>query len=332
VRGSLDDVARAIDSYERLLITWHVDPDPDSVGSGLALQMALEGIGKQVVSISPDPLANWYDFLPGVGRCQAFHADLKLDFDAAIVLDCEPERCGGLSSYLKSGLPVINIDHHGSNPGSGKAFYVNPEAAATGEIIHELITAYWKVQLTEAISTNLFASLSGDTGTFRYSNTTGKTLKIAGELVQHGANPAEIAMYLYENRSYQAVNLMRLALDTLEISSDGEIGWITVTREMLGEDPWIGQHSEDIIRFPRMIKSVKLAVLFREIESEKTKASFRSRDDIDASYIASLFGGGGHARAAGCTIDSPLVEAKAEVLSTAAKMLSTQRGSESPPI
>jgi phosphoesterase RecJ-like protein len=328
VLGSLDEVALAINSYERFLITWHVDPDPDSVGSGLALQMALEEIGKHVVSISPDPLADWYNFLPGVERCQTYHADLSLDFDAAIVLDCEPERCGGLFEYLKSGLPVINIDHHGTNSGFGEAFYVNPEVAATGEIVFELITTYWKVQLTEAISTNLFASLSGDTGTFRYSNTTGKTLQIAGELVEHGADPANIATHLYENRSFEAVSLMRLALDTLEISPDGEMSWITVTREMLGDDPWIGQHSEDIIRFPRMIESVKLAILFREIEPEKTKASFRSRDDIDASYIASLFGGGGHARAAGCTMDCPLEIAKTEVLSTATEVLNAQRRSK----
>lgn len=322
--GSLDAVALAIREYERFLITWHVDPDPDSVGSGLALQMALEQMGKKGVCISPDPLGSWYDFLPGADGCTAFHGDTNLEFDAAIVLDCEPDRCGGLTEFLNSGLPIINIDHHATNPGFGVASYVDPTAAATGEIIYRLLSEYWKTQLTEEISSNLFASISGDTGTFRYSNTTGKTLQIAGELVQHGADPAKVAVCLYENRSYEAVNLMRMALDTLEISPDGQVSWITVSREMLGEETWIGQHSEDIIQFPRMIRTVKLAILFREMEPGKTKASLRSRADIDASYIASQFGGGGHARAAGCTIDSPLTEAKAQMLDAAARALRRQ--------
>jgi len=321
VLGSLEAVAQAIRSYERFLVTWHVDPDPDAVGSGLALQMALQQMGKQVTCISPDPLGDWYDFLPGTNLCVAFHTGISLDFDAAIVLDCEPDRCGGMGEYLKSGVPVINIDHHATNPGFGVAFYVDPTASATGEIIYELLSDYWEIPLTAEIATNLFASLSGDTGTFRYSNTSGKTLQIAGELVEHGAHPADIAMHLYENRSYAAVNLMRTALDTLEISDDGQISWITVDSQMVGEDGWVGQHSEDIIQFPRMIKTVKLAILLREIEPEKTKVSFRSRPDIDASYIASLFGGGGHARAAGCTINSSLMEAKAQVLDAVVRQL-----------
>jgi phosphoesterase RecJ-like protein len=328
VLGSLDKVALTIKEYERFLLTWHVDPDPDSVGSGLALLKALEQMGKEAVCISPDPLGDWYDFLPGVDTCLTFHAGMELDFDAAIVLDCEPERCGGLVGYLSSSVPVINIDHHGTNPGSGEVFFVNPTAAATGEIIYDLLSHYWQIPLTEEIAINLFASLSGDTGTFRYSNTSSKTLKIAGKLVEHGANPAEIAIQLHGNRSYEAVNLMRRALDTLEISPDGLVSWITVTRAMLGEDRWIGQHSEDIVQFPRMINTVKLAILFREIEPEKTKASFRSRADIDASYIASLFGGGGHAQAAGCTIDSPLAEARAQVLDAVVRELSSHRLSD----
>jgi len=238
-----------------------------------------------------------------------------------IVLDCEPHRTGAIAPGVKKAGCLINIDHHGTNLGSGKAFCVNPEAAATGELIYELLKNRWQTALTEEIATNLFAALSGDTGTFRYSNTTGQTLQIAGELVQHGANPAKIAMHLYENRAYETVNLMRRALDTLEISEDGLVSWITVTRAMSGEDRWIGQHSEDLVQFPRMIKTVKLAILFREIEPEKTKASFRSRSGIDASYIASLFGGGGHAQAAGCTIHSPLAEARAQVLDAVVREL-----------
>ena len=315
-RGSLETVAKTLASHKRLLITWHVDPDPDSVGSGLALQMILELMGQEAMCISPDPLGQWFGFLPGADRCQVFHKQLLLDFSAAVVIDAEIDRCGGLGPYLKSGeLPVINIDHHGTNPGRGVAFYVDTTAAATGEIIYEL-AKFWRVPLDKDIATNLFAALSGDTGTFRYSNTKATTLRIASELVEIGAEPADIAVHLYEERSYEEVDLMRQALNTLELSPDGAAAWISITQDMLGGRQWVGQHSNDIIQFPRMIDTVEVAVLFREMESEKTKVSFRSRSHMDVSYIASLFGGGGHVRAAGCTIDAPLADAMTLVIKT----------------
>ena len=160
--GSLEQVAQAIRAYKKFLITWHVDPDPDSVGSGLALQQALQAIGKGAVCVSPDPLGDWFDFLPGIESCKVFSENLSPSVDAVIVADCEPDRCGGLVPYLRSGVPVINIDHHGTNPGFGQAFYINPKAAATGEIIYELITEYLHVPLTEAMAVNLYAVI-GDT-------------------------------------------------------------------------------------------------------------------------------------------------------------------------
>jgi phosphoesterase RecJ-like protein len=329
VVGSLEQVAYAIRAYNKFLITWHVDPDPDSVGSGLALQEALQAMGKEVICVSPDPLGDWFDFLPGVDSCRVISQDLIFAVDAVIVEDCEPDRCGGLVPYLQSGVPVINIDHHETNPGTGQAFYINPKAAATGEIIYQLITEHLHVPLTEAMATNLYAALSGDTGTFRYSNTNSRVLSIASELVKYGADPAEVAVHLYENRAYEEVDMVRAALDTLEISPSGEMSWITVTRTMLGERQWSGQQSEDLIKYPRMIRTVKLAIMFRELKPARTKVSFRSRDNIDASKLAGLFGGGGHMYAAGCTIDKPLQEAKALVLETAAKVLASAYSNQS---
>ncbi len=327
--GSLEQVAQAIRAYNKFLITWHVDPDPDCVGSGLALQQALQAMGKDVICVSPDPLGEWFEFLPGIESCAVFTEGFSPHVDAVIVEDCEPDRCGGLVSYLKSGVPIINIDHHGTNLGFGQAFYINPRAAATGEIIYQLLTEYLHVSLTEAMATNLYAALAGDTGTFRYSNTNSRVLAAASELVKHGANPAEIAVHLYENRAYEEVDFLRAALDTLEISPRGEMSWITVTKTMLGERQWSGQRSEDLIKYPRMIKTVKLAIMFRELDAAKTKVSFRSRDNIDASKLAALFGGGGHMHAAGCTIDKPLPEAKAMVLEAAAELLAASPGNGS---
>ncbi|HHV94608.1 MAG TPA: bifunctional oligoribonuclease/PAP phosphatase NrnA [Firmicutes bacterium] len=322
--GSLERVTQAIKAYSRFLITWHVDPDPDCVGSGLALLLALQALGKEVIAVSPDPLGDWFDFLPGIEFCRVFEAGFNPPVDAVIVEDCEPDRCGGLVPFLKSGVPVINIDHHGTNRGFGEAFYIDSQAAATGEIVYELITEHMGVSLTRDMATNLYAALSGDTGTFRYSNTSSRVLFIAGELARHGADPGAIAAHLYENKPFEEVNLIREVLDTLEISPNGEMGWITVTRMMLGERQWSGQRSEDLIKYPRMIKTVKLAIMFRELELARTKVSFRSRNNIDASKLARLFGGGGHMYAAGCTIDKPLPEAKAMVLEAAAELLAAE--------
>ena len=329
--GSLEQVAQAIRAYNKVLITWHIVPDPDSVGAGLALQLALQAAGKEAVCVSPDPLGDWSRFLPGIESCKVFGGELgsALDVDAVIVEDCEPARCGGLVPYLQSGVPVINIDHHGTNRGFGEAFYIKPEAAATGEIIYELIAEYLQIPLSQPMAANLYAALAGDTGTFRYSNTNSRVLYIASELVRQGADPAETALHLYENRAYEEVDLIRAALDTLEISPRGDMSWITIHRAMLGENHWSGQQSEDVIRYPRMIRTVKLAIMFRELEPSRTKVSFRSRDNIDASRIAGLFGGGGHTYAAGCTLDMPLQEAKALVLETAARILASNSAEQS---
>lgn len=327
MRGSLEMVARALVAHRRLFITWHVDPDPDSVGSGLALQSMLKLMGQDVTCISPDPLGQWFNFLPGIDNCKHFSHGLALDYSAAVVIDAEVDRCGGLSPLLQSGgLPVINIDHHRTNPGQGVAYWVDAEAAATGELVYRL-AKYWQLPLDKDIATNLFAAISADTGTFRYSNTTADTLQIASELVAVGADPANIAIHLYEKRSRQEVELMALALETLEFSPDGSAAWVTITQDMLQGNPWVGQHSDDAIQFPRMIDTVEVAVLFRELEPRKTKASFRSRDYMDVSYIAGLFGGGGHARAAGCTLDLPLVKAKAEVVRIVTRELEESRKS-----
>ncbi|NMB24591.1 MAG: bifunctional oligoribonuclease/PAP phosphatase NrnA [Firmicutes bacterium] len=327
MRGSLEVVAKALVSHRRLLITWHVDPDPDSVGSGLALQRMLKLMGKDATCISPDPLGQWFDFLPGVDSCETFSHGLALDYSAAVVIDAQMDRCGGLSPLLQSGrLPVINIDHHRTNPGQGVAYWVDTKAAATGELIYRL-AKYWQLTLDTAIATNLFAAISADTGTFRYSNTKAATLRIASELVTCGADPANIAIHLYEKRSRQEVELMALALDTLELSPDGSAAWITITQDMLQGQPWGGQHSDDVIQFPRMIDTVEVAMLFREMEPEKTKVSFRSRDYMDVSYIAGLFGGGGHARAAGCTLDMSLAKALTEVIGIVIRELEGSRPS-----
>ena len=175
----------------------------------------------------------------------------------------------------------------------GRSVLRRSGSAATGKLIYAL-RDHWQSPLSQDIATNLYAALAGDTGTFRFSNTTASTLRIASRLVEAGAQPAEIAVHLYENRPYEAIDLMRQALNTLEISADGRAAWLNLTMEMLDGQQWIGQHSEDIIQFPRMIETVQVAMLFREVDQGSTKVSFRSRKDIDVSAIAKQFGGGGH--------------------------------------
>ncbi|NLK08924.1 MAG: bifunctional oligoribonuclease/PAP phosphatase NrnA [Firmicutes bacterium] len=326
MRGSLEEVAEALVSYESLFITWHIDPDPDSVGSGLALKQMLELMGRDAVCISPDPLGGSFDFLPGIEDCLIFSKDLALDYQAVVVLDAEISRCGGFSDVLESGdLPIINIDHHKTNLGQGEAYWVDPQAAACGEMIYRL-SKFWGLSLESDIATNLYAAISGDTGTFRYTNTTACTLKAAGELVRAGADPGLIAINLYEKRSKQDVLLQAQALDTLEISTEGSVAHITITQQMLAGRSWVGQHSEDIIQFPRMIDTVEVAVLFRELDDTKTKVSFRSRAYTDVSAIAAKFGGGGHARAAGCTVDMSLALAKEEIIKAVVETLETDLG------
>lgn len=305
-----EDVLAAITKAERLLLTSHLSPDGDAVGSGLGLARVLRGIGKSALFWSHDQIPGIYEALPGSGRIHVGSeppAGFPEAFDACIVLECPTlERCG-LDGPLDQ-LDLINIDHHMGNTNYGKVNWVDTAAPALGEMIQTLAGGL-SVPLDKASATCLYLALASDTGGFRFNNTTVRAFEAAAELVRAGVEPQEIASWLYESRPIGSVRLLAQTLGTLELHAGGSIATVTVSQEMFERAGAKAGDSEGLIDHARSIAGVEAAALLRQQKDGVWKVSLRSRDKVDVEAIARKHGGGGHRNAAGFKSDLPVEEA-----------------------
>jgi phosphoesterase RecJ-like protein len=289
----------------------HVHPDADVLGTLLALGLALEARDWSVVYGGPHPSPDLLAFLPGVDRYRTLD---RLDgrFDVVVLTDCpNPQRTEGLIDQARDAAQVVvNIDHHPDNRRYGHVNWIDVTAAATGEMVYELLTAL-RVPLTPAIATNLYTAIHTDTGSFRYSNVTARTFTIAAALVAAGARPELVSESLYERRAPDALHWLGEALARVEVSEDGRVGWLALSADSIPERI---VESEELVNYPRSVASVRVACLLRELNGT-VKVSLRGKGDVDVQKIAAQFGGGGHVNAAGCTVPGPLPEATRLLLS-----------------
>jgi bifunctional oligoribonuclease and PAP phosphatase NrnA len=294
----------------RALMLGHVHPDADVLGTLLALGLALEGRGWSVVYGGPHPAPDVLSFLPGVERYTVLEK-LEGPFDVAVLTDCpNPDRTEGLIDQARKVVAtVINVDHHPDNRRYGDVNWVDASAAATGEMVYDLLRALGR-PLSPAIATNLFTAVHTDTGSFRYSNVTPRTFVIASELVAAGADPAFVSNCLYERRAPEALSWLGQALARVQVSDDGRVAWLALP---FGLVPETFVEGEELVNYPRSIGSVRVACLLRERDG-RVKVSLRGKGDVDVNRIAARFGGGGHANAAGCTVPGPLDRATRDVL------------------
>jgi phosphoesterase RecJ-like protein len=294
----------------RALMLGHVHPDADVLGTLLALGLALEARGWTVKYGGPHPAPGVLDFLPGVERYRVIHA-LEGRFDVAVLTDCpNPERTEGLIDRARAAsTAVVNIDHHPDNRRYGTINWVEPTAAATGEMVYRLLHGLG-APLTPSIATNLFTAIHTDTGSFRYSNVTPGTFRIAAELVAAGAEPAVVSSSLYERRAPEALRWLGESLSRIQVSEDGRVAWLALPA---GAVPESFIQSEELVNYPRSIDSVRVACFLRDVEG-RVKVSLRGKGDVDVNRIAARFGGGGHRNAAGCTVTGPLESASREIL------------------
>ncbi len=294
----------------RVLMLGHVHPDADVVGTLLALGLALEARGWTVTYGGPHPAPEVLAFLPGIERYRKLPR-IEGQVDVAVLTDCpNPARTEGLLEQARAiGATVVNIDHHHDNRRYGDVNWVEPSAAATGEMIHDLLAALG-APLTPAMATNLFTAVHMDTGSFRYSNVTPDTFRIAATLVAAGADPAFVSGCLYEQRPREALRWLGQALSRVEVAADGRVAWLALPAGLVPE-PFV--EAEDLVNYPRSIGSVRVACLLRERDGA-VKVSLRGKGDVDVSRIAARFGGGGHPNAAGCTLTASLDDATRGVL------------------
>jgi phosphoesterase RecJ-like protein len=303
------------------LMLGHVHPDGDVLGTLLGLGLALERAGWRVTCAGPDPVPEVLDFLPGAARWQVWRTAPRR-FDTIVLTDCPNDgRTEGLLAASRGpDSQVLNIDHHPDNRRYGTLNWLDPSAAATGEMVFDLLTGLgWPIGREVAL--NLYTAVHTDTGSFRYSNTTPRTFRIAAALTAEGAEPALVTDRLYQRRAKDALLTLGALLGRVEVSADGRIASLTVPEGAASED---FMAAEDLVTYPRSIGGVKVAILLRAEPGGLVKASLRGKGEIPVNRIAHRFGGGGHENAAGCTLPGPLDAAKATLLAAVTQALDGQ--------
>jgi len=300
------------------LLLGHVHPDGDVLGTLLGLGLAMEKAGWTVTYAGPDPVPEVLDFLPGADRWQVWRTAPGL-FDTIVLTDCPNDgRTEGLLAGARGPASrVLNIDHHPDNRRYGTLNWIDPAAAATGEMIFDLLTALeWPIGRDVALG--LYTAVHTDTGSFRYSNTTPRTFRTAAALTAAGAEPALVTDRLYQRRPPDALLTLGRLLSRVEVSADGRIAALTVPEGAASE---AFMAAEDLVTYPRSIAGVKVAVLLRAEPDGLVKASLRGKGDVAVNRIAHTFGGGGHENAAGCTIRGTLDDATATILAAVREAL-----------
>jgi len=314
-------VKQAIKKFSRFLIASHINPEGDSIGSQIAMAYLLKKLGKEAVILNDGPVPNLLQFLKGTEHVLK-EMPHNFDYQAVIILDCpDLTRIGRVSEYIKKESVIINIDHHISNINFGDFNWVDPETSSAGEMVYGLFKAF-KARIDPDEAVVLYTAIMTDTGSFRYSNTSSKTHRIAAELIDIGVKPYEMYTRIYETSSVQDTNLLGEALQTMKLTEDRKIAWLWVTKEMLKKTRASLEGTEGIINFARSIDGVEIAILFRETGTEnRVKVSFRSKGKVDVNKLASAFGGGGHPTASGCTVFGKIEDVEKKVIDKAKQAL-----------
>jgi phosphoesterase RecJ-like protein len=323
-----EDISRIIRNTDNFVLMTHLHPDGDALGSLFALADILESQGKKVFRYLEDPLSHLYEFLPGchlgqtdLAALQTFVAGANGNI-AAISLDCSDcDRLGREKRELLNLHPFLVIDHHRGHREFGDYRWLDAHRSSTGEMVYELAMEL-DVEPSYIAAYNLYVAISTDTGSFRYENTSPRTLQIAAELVKSGVRPEEVAGYVYDNFTLQRLRLMEQVLATLQLFEADQLAFITVTNKMLADCGAMREDAEGFINYPRALRTVKVAVFLKETPEGGVSVSLRAKGGCDVAEVAADFGGGGHRNAAGFRLaDQKVSEVQDQVLQALKKAL-----------
>jgi phosphoesterase RecJ-like protein len=313
----------------RFLLTSHVSPDGDAIGSALGLARILRKLGKGAVVWNRDATPPLYGPLPGSARIHAGEeppAGFPEAFDAILVLECPSlDRTGLEAPLAAAGKPLVNIDHHLGNQHYGGVNWVDTAAPALGEMVHRLGAAL-KLAMDEETATCLFLTLVTDTGGFRFTNATAEAFEAAAVLVRQGARPELVSQWLHESRPEASLRLLGAMLHTLELHDGGRVASALISEEMFATCGAAPGDTEGLVDYPRSIAGVQAVALFRQTGADRWKVSLRSRGEVDVEQVARRHGGGGHRNAAGFSAESELGALRAQVTAELAAALGAGSG------
>ncbi|MGG1442701.1 bifunctional oligoribonuclease/PAP phosphatase NrnA [Brevibacillus laterosporus] len=321
------DAARFVRENERFLIISHVNPDGDTTGSALAMALLLEQMGKSYVIVNQGSTPDMFSFLPRFNHIINL-SDQTVDekFSCVIAVDAaDSSRMGEVTHLFNPDAQILNIDHHPTNDAFGTYNIILPHAAATAEIMYDWCVAS-SFSLTKEIATCIYTGLLTDTGGFRYSNTTPHVMEIASHLLTYEVSSAEIAERCLENITLKHVQILKRALASLELTNEGLVATMQISKQDFLETNSTNDDTGGIVNYGRNIEGVEVGILLTEVEEGIVKISLRSRAKVDVAQLAKNIGGGGHARAAGCTMKGvTLEEAKKSVLRLVDQVLGVER-------
>jgi phosphoesterase RecJ-like protein len=308
-------IRQFIDRHDAFLVTSHINPDGDAIGSERGLAMFLRSLGKTAVTMNSTETPEALRFLDPEGEIRVFGEpgtrELLDTVDAAFIVDVNNwEHLGHIGRALQSrSLPRACIDHHqDSTPEFANHTVSDTTAAATGLLIMELIRSMAGT-LTRPLAEQLYAAIITDTGTFRFSNTDARVLRAAAELCDAGVNPFEMHRQVFGSKGWGAGRLLGPVLSTLESTAGGRLAWISATLEMVNNAGATYDDMDGFADLVRAIKGVELVIFFKETTEGDIKVSLRSNGKVDAHAIAKHFGGGGHTMASGMRLPGPMQHA-----------------------
>ena len=321
------EAAARLAAGRRVLVASHENPDADTLGAAIGVATIVEAHGGQAQLLCADPVPPLYGFLAGVERFRT-DPDPTIEPDLLVVCDCGAfDRLGPLGvrqAALFGRLPRVIVDHHASNTDGGPGDWIDPAAAATCELV-TLLAAQLDVPLDAgdgAMAAALMAGVVMDTATFAHPNATPRTLAVSAALVEAGAPLAEISRRLYRSKPDAQLRLLGRALHRLQTAGGGRVVWSELRLADHDETGALPSHSEGIIDLLSQSETADVAILFKEADPGTTRISVRTRTGgLDATRLTGAFGGGGHARAAGATVQAPLAVAEARVLAEAERLL-----------
>lgn len=316
---SIQKIIKQIKIHRNFLITSHVNPEGDALGSELAFYGLIKSLQKDAVIVNEESLSYGYGFFPEADKIIKYKSNLigNLEFDCFAALDCSDlKRTGEVYRLISPGLPILNIDHHISNSNFGSFNWVDPAASSCAQMVYELYKKMG-VKIDKTIALYLYFGILTDTGSFRFSNTSSQTHRIAAELLDYGLVAPEIYKNAYGNLPYRDMQLVARVLNDIKRSYKGKIVWFQVKSGLLKKyKPLCVDLSDSVMNFGRAIKDTEVVVLFKENLGVKNQVriNFRSQGNADVNKIANFFGGGGHKSASGCTMHGRIDDIRRKVL------------------
>lgn len=295
--GTLARVVDEIRRRRRFVISSHVRPDGDAIGSQLAMGYALRHLGKEVRIVDGDGPPTPLLVFPGVPSIEVM-TEIDDPGDAVIVMECGDLARTGVRGFERGF--VINIDHHPGNTMYGALNWFDLSAAACGEMVFELVTALG-VPLSKEIATHVYIAILTDTGSFHYSNITPRTFEICRQCVDAGVDPPAVARSIFDSNNLGRLKLFGAVLSRMELDPTGRLATVYVDRKMAADCGGTYEDTEGLINLPLTVKEIQAVVFFKENGSDDWRISMRSKGEVDINAVARMYGGGGHKNASGCS-------------------------------